>query len=337
MKPSNARIADAANETAAAADVDLSALQQLIGFRVRMFDIGMHQAFYDRITDRAFTPAIFSTLAAIRRNPGVRHGALADALRVQRPNMTSLLNELERKGYVSRRPSNADKRSIALFLTERGERAVAKMQAAMLAFDRDMTAGLTERERRTLLELLGKALPGAPERIRRLFPPISRASRRRYRYILYINNSRPTVKTFTGGLYARHSLVRHGLAPFRFALHRLKPVCVPAVRCTAACGNFRQQSQDRRFDRSGGALRAELGPRFGRGRQDGGRKSSATRSTACRSRSFPPIIRTSPTSAQRSHGAGSISTASMPSPTWSILRWASRCWKSPRPTTRWCC
>ncbi len=27
--------------------------------------------------------------------------------------MTSLLNELERKGYVSRRPSNADKRSIA--------------------------------------------------------------------------------------------------------------------------------------------------------------------------------------------------------------------------------
>ncbi len=31
----------------------------------------------------------------------------------------------------------------------------------LAAFDRDMTAGLTERERKTLLELLGKALPGA--------------------------------------------------------------------------------------------------------------------------------------------------------------------------------
>jgi DNA-binding MarR family transcriptional regulator len=161
MKGSNgAASAASAIETAdSAADVDLSALEQIIGFRIRMIDLAMHQSFYDRFSDRAFTPAIFSALTAIRQNPGIRHGALADALRIQRPNMTSLLNALTRMGYVSRRASADDKRSVALHLTERGEKAAAKMHTAMQAFDRDMTAGLSPQERKTLLALLGKALP----------------------------------------------------------------------------------------------------------------------------------------------------------------------------------
>ncbi len=159
MKASSNAAPDAAGEVAAAAEVDLFVLEQIIGFRIRMIDLAMHQSFYERFADRSFTPAMFSALAAIRQNPGIRHGALADVLRIQRPNMTALLNALGRMGYVSRRPSATDKRSIALYLTDRGEKATAKMLTAMLAFDRDMTAGLTEQERKSLLGLLGKALP----------------------------------------------------------------------------------------------------------------------------------------------------------------------------------
>jgi DNA-binding MarR family transcriptional regulator len=143
-----------------AGEIDLSPLRQMVGFHVHMFDLAQYQKFYARFRDGAFTPAVFSTLAAIGKNPGVRHGALADALRIQRPNMTAMLNELERAGYVSRRPSAADKRSIALHLTDRGERAVGKMLKSMLAFDRQMTAGLSATERRNLLALLAKALNG---------------------------------------------------------------------------------------------------------------------------------------------------------------------------------
>lgn len=140
------------------AAVDLSVLEQMVGFHVHMFDLAMYQNFYERFAERGFTPAIFSTLAVIRQNPGIRHGALADALRIQRPNLTSLINKLERIGYVSRRPSAGDKRSVALYLTDRGERAVAKMRELMLAFDRAATANLTAQERKTLLGLLQKAL-----------------------------------------------------------------------------------------------------------------------------------------------------------------------------------
>jgi DNA-binding MarR family transcriptional regulator len=148
-------------EDDADAAVDLSVLQQTVGYHVHMFDVVQYQRFYERFGDRAFTPAIISTMAVIRHNPGIRHGALADALMIQRPNMTSLLNELERQGYVSRRPSATDKRSVALHLTERGERAVARMLGSILALDREMTAALTAHERKALLGLLQKAMNAA--------------------------------------------------------------------------------------------------------------------------------------------------------------------------------
>jgi DNA-binding MarR family transcriptional regulator len=158
MKASSASALERAGEIA---EVDLTALQQLVGFQLRMVDLAMYQNFFERFPDRAFTPAMFSTLASIRQNPGVRHGALADALRIQRPNMTAMLNELESMGYVSRRASAADRRSVALHLTERGERATAKMLVAMQTFDRDMTAGLSTQERKTLLGLLAKVAAAA--------------------------------------------------------------------------------------------------------------------------------------------------------------------------------
>jgi DNA-binding MarR family transcriptional regulator len=145
---------------AGGAEIDLSTLEQMVGFHVHMFDVAMYQSFYEQFAERGFTPAIFSTLAVVQQNPGIRHGALADALRIQRPNLTSLINKLERVGYVSRRPSAGDKRSVALYLTDRGERAVTKMRVTMLAFDREATAKLSARERKSLLGLLRKALSG---------------------------------------------------------------------------------------------------------------------------------------------------------------------------------
>jgi DNA-binding MarR family transcriptional regulator len=145
-----------------AAALDLSTLQQMVGFHIHMFDLVQYQRFYDRFAGSLFTPAIFSALTAIRQNPGVSHGALADALHIRRPNKTSLLNALRRGGYVTRRPSAADKRSVALYLSERGERALADMSQAMFALDRGMTAGLSAAERKTLLALLRKAMNGGP-------------------------------------------------------------------------------------------------------------------------------------------------------------------------------
>ena len=75
---------------------------------------------------------------------------------------TRLLTTLEREGYVSRRPSPDDKRWVVLFLTAKGERAVAQTLSAIAAHDRKMTSALSPAERTALLALLrklGRSLP----------------------------------------------------------------------------------------------------------------------------------------------------------------------------------
>ncbi len=139
-----------------ATPLDLGVLKELVGFNIHVLDLRLYQLFYERLGGRALTPGVFSTLLAIRHNPGVRHGALAEALMIQRPNMTTLIDRLQRNGYVTRRPAPKDKRSVSLSLTAKGQRAVERTLALIMQHDRAMTARLSAPERRTLLRLLGK-------------------------------------------------------------------------------------------------------------------------------------------------------------------------------------
>jgi DNA-binding MarR family transcriptional regulator len=138
------------------ARIDLAPLEGMVGYNIHILDLKLYQLFYAEFAARAMTPGMFSTLLAIRRNPGIRHGALADALMVQRPNMTTLTNRLEREGFLQRRDTPGDKRSVALTLSAKGERAVDEMLATMAAHDERATAGLNAKERKTLLALLRK-------------------------------------------------------------------------------------------------------------------------------------------------------------------------------------
>ena len=140
--------------------VDLAPLEQMVGYNVHILDLLLYQAFYERFADRAMTPAMFSALLAIRRNPGIRHGALADALLILRPNLTTLVNRLDRDGFLERRFPPKDRRSIELHLSAKGEKAVERMAALMEAHDARATAALTDKERKTLLLLLRKLAGG---------------------------------------------------------------------------------------------------------------------------------------------------------------------------------
>jgi DNA-binding MarR family transcriptional regulator len=158
-----ARPAAAADEPDEAA-VDLSFLEGLVGFNIHILDLQIYQLFFERFAGGAMTPGILSTLLAIKANPGVRHGALADALMIQRPNMTKLINGLERDGLVRRDPAREDKRSVVLNLTREGEAAVETGLAGMTAHEAAAIAPLNGDEQRALRGLLRKLSNGLRQR-----------------------------------------------------------------------------------------------------------------------------------------------------------------------------
>jgi DNA-binding MarR family transcriptional regulator len=80
---------------------------------------------------------------------GITVSELAELARVRKQTMTQAVEQLERMGYVERRPNPRDRRSRLVFLTERGESV------------RPITHGAAERVEERWAELIGpKELDG---------------------------------------------------------------------------------------------------------------------------------------------------------------------------------
>jgi DNA-binding MarR family transcriptional regulator len=87
----------------------------------------------------------------------------AGKLGVDRTTMVELLDELERKGLVQRRPDPADRRRKLIYLTAAGQVAVRDGGRAAHDAERAFLAALTPAEGDQLRVLLQRAL-GTPER-----------------------------------------------------------------------------------------------------------------------------------------------------------------------------
>ncbi|MEU7561998.1 MarR family winged helix-turn-helix transcriptional regulator [Streptomyces eurythermus] len=82
---------------------------------------------------------------------------LAQKLKCEPSNVTGIVDRLESRGLVERRPDPADRRVKVAAATEQG-REVARDLREGLRFAREPLAGLSEEERRALRDLLRRML-----------------------------------------------------------------------------------------------------------------------------------------------------------------------------------
>jgi DNA-binding MarR family transcriptional regulator len=83
---------------------------------------------------------------------------LAESTLVTTGTMTNRLDKLEAAGLIRRRPNPYDRRGLAVELTAQGRRLVDRLVGEHVENEREMLAGLSERERRQLAGLLRKLL-----------------------------------------------------------------------------------------------------------------------------------------------------------------------------------
>jgi DNA-binding MarR family transcriptional regulator len=141
---------------AAQADLDLGALTEHIGYVVRRAQLAIFADFIRTLAPVDIRPAQYSVLIVIGANPGLTQAKLGRALAIKRANLVGMLDELERRKLARRVPSPKDGRSHALFLTANGRQMLARFRRLALEHESRACAALDEREKRTLLELLGR-------------------------------------------------------------------------------------------------------------------------------------------------------------------------------------
>lgn len=88
---------------------------------------------------------------------------LAEMAGVTRATMTGLIDTLERDGFVKREPDPHDRRMMSVNLTSAGEEFVARFLPEHFRRIAALMSGLTESERKTLVQLLGKVLQGTTD------------------------------------------------------------------------------------------------------------------------------------------------------------------------------
>ncbi|MBT0768223.1 winged helix-turn-helix transcriptional regulator [Kineosporia sp. J2-2] len=100
----------------------------------------------------------FGVLRVLAHREPTSQLQVAQTLGVDRTTMVALLDGLERKGIVGRRPDPADRRRNVVQLTGQGERTFAEAQAVYQKAETDFLAGISPRAgeqlRRTLRTLL---------------------------------------------------------------------------------------------------------------------------------------------------------------------------------------
>ncbi|MEV4657186.1 MarR family winged helix-turn-helix transcriptional regulator [Micromonospora sp. NPDC049301] len=79
------------------------------------------------------TPSQSRALGVLARHGELRPGAIAEHLRIAPRSATEVIDDLQARGLVERRPDPADRRATLVALTEEGNRVSAAIRAARRA------------------------------------------------------------------------------------------------------------------------------------------------------------------------------------------------------------
>ncbi len=147
----------AAIDEGAAAPLDLGELSELLGYALKRAQLKLYEDFLKCVAPLQLTPAQFSVLLLLEKNPGRNQTEVAGALGILRPNFVAMLDGLESRGLCARTRSATDRRSHVLSLTEKGRSALARARRIIASrHEARLSALLGAADRAALLRILAK-------------------------------------------------------------------------------------------------------------------------------------------------------------------------------------
>ena len=142
------------SETAA---LQLGELSELLGYALKRAQLKVFEDFLRCVAPLQLTPAQFSVLLLLERNPGRNQTEIANTLGILRPNFVAMLDGLESRDLCARMRSANDRRSHILVLTDKGRAVLARAKKLVATkHEARLNELLGPEGRVALLEMLSK-------------------------------------------------------------------------------------------------------------------------------------------------------------------------------------
>lgn len=127
---------------------------QAVGFLLSQLGFETARRFGELMREIDLEPRQFALMRAIRQLEGQSQNAIAEHLRIPRSSMVAVIDHLEGRGLVERRPHPSDRRTHALFLTPRGGKVLRRGMELGMGFEAVVCAGFEPQERAELMARL---------------------------------------------------------------------------------------------------------------------------------------------------------------------------------------
>lgn len=108
------------------------------------------------LSEASLAPGQFAILLLVGENPGRSQSWLAREAMLERQNIVPVIDRLESLGYLQRRRSTKDRRSLAIHITGEGERVLDRIGPRLTQFENELNRLFTDADRAILLAALHK-------------------------------------------------------------------------------------------------------------------------------------------------------------------------------------
>ncbi len=117
-----------------------------------LFDLQMREA------GLPLTPVQFAALLTVRDNPGIDQATLAGLIAYDRTTIGGVVDRLVDKGFITRAPSDLDRRAKLLTLSAAGDEIIRQAEPLVTTAQDRLVASLSADERAQLVALLEKVV-----------------------------------------------------------------------------------------------------------------------------------------------------------------------------------
>src|SRR5215204_3223742 len=129
-----------------------------VGFLLSQVGIYASRRFAERLAVIDLHPPLFRVLNVVDAAEGRSQQAIGEAIQAPASRMVAIVDELERRGLVERRPHPGDRRVHALYLTGKGRRMLTRARKIAAEHEADLTRGMSEAESKRLIALLQRVV-----------------------------------------------------------------------------------------------------------------------------------------------------------------------------------
>ncbi|HEY7420452.1 MAG TPA: MarR family transcriptional regulator [Gaiellaceae bacterium] len=131
-----------------------------VAFLLSSLGFAVSRGFHQALEPLELEPGEFALLRAVAASDGEPQNALAERLHISPSWMVAIVDQLERRGLLERKPHARDRRVRNLHLTAAGKKLLRQAERRARQFDQEVTDPLTEAEMQQLFELLQRVASG---------------------------------------------------------------------------------------------------------------------------------------------------------------------------------